>query len=80
MNTNSQLVVLTYFKPSGKYYSEGTYVTKQSTEADVNQEVRTLLQEGTLPDLAPGCGKDFTILVDYGRGLLSVPALIHKLT
>lgn len=58
-----QTVELTYFKPSGKYYSHGTY---QSSKDDINHywdEIQEFQRLGSLPGLMPGGGQEFIILV-----------------
>lgn len=57
------LVKLTYFKPSGKYYSEGSYTTNNVGLYDIWSEVRTMQIEKDLPGLTSG-HSDFIISVD----------------
>lgn len=44
-------VKLTYFKPSGKYYSEGEYNSAYTYAFDIYQEVRQLNKIANLPGL-----------------------------
>lgn len=70
------LVKLTYFKPNGKYYSEGEYETKVEPTDLVHpkgtrgpalfliwEEVAQLKERQLLPDLRAG-HSDFTVLID----------------
>lgn len=45
-------VKLTYFKKSGKYYSDGTYKTDKLHLWEIWDEVRSMNENGGLPDLA----------------------------
>lgn len=59
-------ITLTYFKPSGKYYTSDTLDQSNlpcSSIIDVFAEVRRLQRVGKLPGLTPGGGREFTILV-----------------
>jgi hypothetical protein len=47
-------VELQYFKPSGKYYSSGSYITSKSQMFEIFDEVREKMGRGALPDLVPG--------------------------
>lgn len=57
-------VKLTYYKPSGKYYSEGEYVTSASRLLDVWNEVEKMINSSTLPGLATGGHGYFIVQVD----------------
>ena len=48
------LVRLTYFKQSGKYYSEGQYITKKKKLFEIWDEIVLLMQVGELPGLMKG--------------------------
>lgn len=50
----AQKVKLTYFKQSGKYYSEGDYVTHQDLHVRIVQEVWRMAKENKLPGLNDG--------------------------
>lgn len=47
-------VTLTYFKPSGKYYSSGSYESKYVDFYDILREVKGLLYLRQLPGLTTG--------------------------
>lgn len=47
-------VKLTYFKQSGKYYSDGSYETNQTDLHNIFDEVRNKLTDGKLPGLVDG--------------------------
>ena len=68
-------VDLTYFKPSGKFYSSGTYVSNKEHMFEVFEEVRAKQIAGTLPDLVPNGGSQFIIHVTSDSDN-SYPALI----
>lgn len=65
-------VLLTYFKPNGKYYSTGEYYHQDGTEAtvprltplyEVWERVRAMRNSQVLPGLMEG-HSDFAVLVD----------------
>lgn len=60
---------LTYFKPSGKYYSEGEYNSDQLYEWEIYDEVRKMQK---YPGLMGGW--EGYILVSPENG---VPAIVH---
>lgn len=60
MDKQTWKVVLTYFKPTGKYYSEGEYETEKQYMYEVYDEVRQKADNKTLPGI---CGNDWIILV-----------------
>jgi hypothetical protein len=65
-------VKLTYFKQSGKYYSEGTLQVTTDKPWEIYEIVRNLLKERRLPDLIEG-HSNFTVHIDIPDG---VPAVI----
>ena len=56
-------VNLTYFKQSGKYYSQGSYETNEIDMEDIWAEVRKNIQMEDLPNLTKD-PSDFIILVN----------------
>jgi len=69
------IIKLTYFKQSGKYYSEGDLeVTNADRPWEIYDQVRTLLKTRTLPGLIEG-HSNFTIHVHIPDG---VPAIISE--
>lgn len=54
-------VKLTYFKESGKYYSEGNYQTEKTDLFEIFREVRDKVERGRLPGLCDGA--KFTTLI-----------------
>ena len=56
-------VKLTYFKPNGKYYSSGNYMTTKKDLYDIWEEVEHLQEQGRLPDFG-GSARHFIISVD----------------
>lgn len=75
---SSCLVKLTYYKPSGKYYSDGHYVTKQTTFHRILDEIYDKLISGDNPGL--GCQavlrNDFTTSVFIADDDKDVPHVI----
>jgi len=55
-------VNLTYFRRSGKYYSDGTYTTGLTDLWRIFEEVEDLRDRGELPGLLPG-SRDFLVLI-----------------
>lgn len=73
---DTNTVNLTYFKPSGKYYSSGSFkVYGDKHLSEVCEVVRALMQERGLPDLVSG-HSDFDVMVEFQ----GVPAIIHAAT
>lgn len=68
MNVN-----LTYFKRSGKYYTEAAYESLNTLAFEVYKEVRDMVDSKTLPGLNEG-HSDFIVLVQPEDN--GVPALI----
>lgn len=65
-------VALTYFKSTGKYYSEGEYHSSYEHAFEVYREVRNLLTRRQLPGLVDG-HSPYIVLVEPS---MAVPALI----
>lgn len=69
------IVILTYFKTSGKYYSQGELqVANIDQPWEIYRQVRELLKTRTLPGLIPG-HSNFTVHVHIPDG---VPAVISE--
>lgn len=68
-------VLLTYFKPSGTYYSDGEYESEQRFPWDVHREVRDMRQRGKLPGLTDG-SREWHISVDCPEYKHNIPHLI----
>lgn len=56
-------VELVYFKPSGKYYTGGTYETASTEWYAILGEIRALLDAGKLPDLVEGARYDTLVMM-----------------
>lgn len=70
------LVRLTYFKKSGKYYSEGEYISHHLHLLDIFREVRCMVEDTKkLPGLVDGA-VEFHVLIDVPNHPHSHPALI----
>jgi hypothetical protein len=54
-------VTLTYFKKSGKLYSEGSYMTTKEWMWQISDEVKEMQQSNTLPDIN---GNEWIIHID----------------
>ena len=63
-------VEFTYFKKSGKYYSDGKATLEAPSWYDVVELIKTIHKEGNLPGLVSGA-KEFHIMAD----IAGVPAL-----
>lgn len=63
-------VQLTYFKDTGKFYSEGSYETDKAPLYEIWDEVREMIKQGTRPGLAKGCHEFHT--------LINVPGHVHE--
>jgi hypothetical protein len=72
-------VKLTYFKPSGKFYSEGEYDSNKKEIFEIAEEVRGLMGK-ELPGLVNGGGKDFSVLVSVPTHPHDHPILLHPRT
>ncbi len=68
-------VKLTYFRLSGKYYSEGEYESAKTHLFEIWREVRQFLLTRKLPGLVEGCS-EFIILVDVPEHPHEHPRLI----
>ena len=55
-------VHLTYFKGTGKFYSDDVYDTEEVGLQEIWDEVLKMKTEGTLPGLAPNC-REFIIII-----------------
>lgn len=69
------IVKLTYFKPSGKYYSNGEYETTKEHMFDIFDEVNDLLTNKKLPGLVEGHSL-FNVLIDVPRHPNNHPHLV----
>ena len=70
-------VKLTYFKPSGKYYSEGEYESKKLNPFEIYEEVKGMDDVGVRPGLITGIsGGYYNILIELPDHPLGVPHLI----
>jgi len=55
-------VNLTYFKPSGKYYSEGDYQSNKENLWEIFQEVKNKLAAGDRPGLVDGPNTFYAVI------------------
>ncbi len=71
-------IKLTYFKKSGKYYTEAEFESQYNSDRLwlITDEVKRMQMEGNLPGLISGGGLRFFVLVEPQEDA-SVPALIH---
>lgn len=56
-------VKLTYFKDSGKYYSEGEYNSNEKELYEIHDEVRVMIKDKCLPGLMEN-HSSFIVLVN----------------
>lgn len=68
-------VNLTYFKDTGKYYSEGSYETEKEHLFSIFQEVQQKVQDRILPGLVRGCS-EFIVGIDVPDHPNNHPRLI----
>jgi len=68
-------VKLSYFKESGKYYSDGTYTSYKRQITDIFAEVKALLASGTRPGLTDGINH-FYVVVEVPSHPNAFPCLI----
>lgn len=68
-------VELTYFKSSGKYYSEGSYLSEKLHLFDIFEEVKRMLAEENRPGLVSG-PNEFYVLINVPNHPHAHPALI----
>ena len=64
-------IVLTYFKPSGKYYTQGEFLTDFCSFHTIVDRVNAMQKRLELPGLMEGSGAEFHILIetpDVGDG------------
>lgn len=67
-------ITVTYFKPSGKYYSTGEYITQKSHMYEVFDEFRAMLQRGERPGLVDG-HSGFTAILNCDEHPMGYPAM-----
>lgn len=72
-------VLLTYFKPSGKYYSDAKYHTSHTDLWMIWNEVEEMLIQGKLPGLVDGAN-EFMVLVDVPDHKYRHPHIIREWT
>jgi len=68
-------VYLTYYKESGKYYSEGVYETEKEHLYEIWEEIYQMRKQGRLPGLIEGA-HEFHISVDVPDHPHNHPRLI----
>ena len=74
------VVKITYFKPSGKYYTSGEYETSAEVKDGmvsmyiVSDEIKRMRSEKKLPGIVNGSG--FFIVADCAEGY---PIMLHPL-
>lgn len=68
-------IKLTYFRRSGKYYSDGEYVTQNTDMFAVFEEVRRMYEGGVLPGLVAGHSY-FIVYIDANMHPRGYPGLI----
>jgi hypothetical protein len=71
-------IELTYFKNTGKYYTDSEYFSKTEDWIDIMDEIKNLVSRGQCPgliDCAPGTN-EFYVLVNIPDHKYNVPKLI----
>ena len=80
MHNLTIIVTLQYFKPSGKYYSEGEIAFPIDTPMwRVSEVVKELQADGELPDLVPNGGSSFDIYIKADDLKYGYPIIIRAL-
>ena len=72
----SWTIKLTYFKPSGKYYTHGEYRTTKAHMFEIADEVHCLIERGALPGLAAGHQEYYHVHIDAGDHPNAYPVLV----
>ena len=57
-------IELTYFKPSGKFYTNGEFLTDFCSFHTIVDMVEGMQKSGLLPGLMKDCGKQYHILIE----------------
>lgn len=68
-------VHLTYFRKSGKYYSEGKYTSYKQHLFEIWEEVGNLRRDGKLPHITEG-SREWNILVEVPRHPHAHPTIL----
>lgn len=68
-------VNLTYFRKSGKYYTEGKYTSYKQHLFEIWEEVANLRNNGKLPGLIEG-SKEYNILIEVPKHPHAHPTII----
>ena len=73
-------VNLTYFRPRGKYYTEGSYETEHKPITSIFQEVEDMMKEGHRPGLVscPPGENSYLVLVEVPDHEHSHPFLVTE--
>ena len=73
------VIKLTYFKDTGKYYTEGSFSEHFCSFESIVQRVDDMHRTGRLPDLMEGAGKGFFVLIESPNNGVShgVPHLLR---
>ncbi len=71
-------IKVTYFKRSGKYYSEGTYHTTQPHMLEVMEDADAMDLRGELPGLVPGACREFNCVFDCSAHPHGFPFAIFR--
>ncbi len=69
----SYKIKLTYFKQTGKYYSEGSYLTEKEQMFEISDEIKKMKNENKLPEIS---GSEWIIYVDADNHPNGYPLLI----
>lgn len=75
MAKKQRKVEITYFKPSGKFYSKGSYISSKEHMFEIYDEVEELFRLGKRPGLVDG-HSGFSAYVECPEHELNVPCLI----
>jgi len=70
----SYKIKINYFKPSGKYYASGHFMTQQQQMFDLFDDFKTMLAKGSRPGLVDG-HSGFTAVLDCSEHPNGYPGL-----
>lgn len=72
-------IELMYFRSNGRFYTSGIYETNKESMKEVVEEVRDMHKNGNLPELTPGDGSEFIVVINTENHPNGYPALIREL-
>lgn len=74
---NGYEIKVTWFKQSGKYYSDGSYFTERESMFDVFQDFEKMLEDGIRPGLVNSKKNEFFAVLDCSAHPYGFPAMFR---